>query len=94
VELFQRAGRKEARPFLGDTYAFRILDRLAPLITPEGILTADGKRVLAGDGDFVALHGIDRWIGGVHLAGREVPWRFGEAIEAVIGPGGRPVYEP
>jgi hypothetical protein len=91
VELFLRAARKEPRPFLGDSTAFAILDRLAPLITADGALTADGKRVLAGDADFVALHGIDRWIGGVHLAGRAVPWRFGEAIEALIGPDGRPV---
>jgi hypothetical protein len=91
AELFLRAGRKEPRPFLGDTWAFAILDRLAPLITPEGTLTADGKRVLAGDADLVALHGVDRWVGGVHLRGREVPWRFGEAIEALIGPDGRPV---
>ena len=67
VELFQRAWRKEPRPFLGDTTAFAILDRLAPLIAPDGNLTPDGKRVLAGEADFVALHGIDRWIGGVHL---------------------------
>jgi hypothetical protein len=89
AELFLRAARKEPRPFLGDTWAFAILDRLAPLITPAGTLTADGKRVLAGD--FVARHGVDRWVGGVHLQGREVPWRFGEAIEALIGPDGRPV---
>jgi hypothetical protein len=94
VELFLRAARKEPRPFLGDTWAFRILERLAPLITPAGALTADGKRVLAGDADFVALHGVDRWIGGVHLTGREVPWRFGEAIEALIGRDGRPVHAP
>ena len=91
AELFLRAARKEPRPFLGDTWAFAILDRLAPLITADGGLTAEGKRVLAGEADFVARHGIDRWIGGVHLAGREVPWRFGEAIEALIGPDGRPV---
>jgi hypothetical protein len=47
--------------------------------------------VLAGDADLVALHGIDRWVGGVHLQGREVPWRFGEAIEALIGPDRRPI---
>ena len=26
--------------------------------------------------DQVALNGIDRWIGGVHLSGREVRWRW------------------
>jgi hypothetical protein len=90
-ELFLRAARKEPRPFLGDTWAFAILDRLAPLITGDGRLTPDGKRVLAGDGDYVRLHGVDRWVGGVHLTGRAVPWRFGEAIEALIGPDGRPL---
>jgi hypothetical protein len=90
-ELFLRATRKEPRPFLGDTWAFAILARLGPLITLDGRLTPDGKRVLAGDADFVRLHGIGRWVGGVHLCGREVPWRFGEASEALIGPDGRPV---
>jgi hypothetical protein len=91
AELFQRAWRKEPRPFLGDTWAFRILDRLAPLITPDGFLTPDGKRVLAGEADFVERFGIDRWVGGVHLTGHAVPWRFGEAIERLIGPDGAPV---
>jgi 2-C-methyl-D-erythritol 2,4-cyclodiphosphate synthase len=91
AELFLRAARKEPRPFLGDSWAFAILDRLAPLITQDGVLTAEGERVLAGRADFVARHGIDRWVGGVHLQGREVPWRFSEALEALIGPDGRPV---
>jgi hypothetical protein len=90
VELFLRAAAKETRPFLGDTMAFTILDRLAPLVR-DGELTEDGRRVLAGEQDFVAAHGVDRWIGGVHLQGREVPWRFDEAAERLIGPAGRPV---
>jgi hypothetical protein len=92
-ELFQRAWRKEPRPFLGDSFAFAILDRLKPLITPDGVLTPDGARVLAGEADFVALHGIDRWIGGVHLHGRDVPWRWDEGTERLIGESGKPVEE-
>jgi hypothetical protein len=46
-------------------------------------LTAAGRRVLDGDEDHVALNGIDRWIGGVHLVGREVPWRWDDGVEAV-----------
>jgi hypothetical protein len=92
VALFDQAGRKEPRPFLGDTFAFRILDRLAgaphPLLRPEAdgrlALTADGERVLAGEADHVTLNGIDRWIGGVHLSGREVPWRWDEATETLV----------
>jgi hypothetical protein len=30
-------------------------------------LTETGRRVLAGDGDRVALLGLDRWVGGAHL---------------------------
>jgi hypothetical protein len=38
-------------------------------------LTAEGTAVLAGDIDRVALRGIDRWLGGVHLLDR-TPWRW------------------
>jgi len=39
-------------------------------------LTEDGQRVLAGKIDAIALNGIDRWIGGVHLHGSSVRWRW------------------
>ena len=51
-------------------------------------LTDAGPRVLAGDADHVALNGIDRWIGGVHLPGREVPWRWDEGIESIVSSAG------
>lgn len=50
-------------------------------------LTGTGARVLAGEEDHVALNGIDRWIGGVHLHGHRVAWRFDEGIEAVTPAG-------
>jgi hypothetical protein len=79
-ELFRRAWRKEARPFMGDTFAFRALDRLSPLLDD-----ADAReRVLAGEVDYVATYGIDRWIGGVHLHGREVRWRWDDARETLV----------
>jgi hypothetical protein len=46
-------------------------------------LTAAGRRVLGGDADHVALNGIDRWIGGVHLAGADSPWRWHEGTESI-----------
>lgn len=52
-------------------------------------LTDTGARVLAGDADHVTLNGIDRWIGGVHLTGADVPWRWDEGTETVIGRHGR-----
>jgi hypothetical protein len=39
-------------------------------------LTAAGRDVLSGKADQIALNGIDRWIGGVHLKGKAVPWRW------------------
>ena len=39
-------------------------------------ITDAGREVLAGRSDAVWLNGIDRWMGGVHLQGREVPWRW------------------
>jgi hypothetical protein len=95
-QAFVRAASREVRPFLGDTWAYARIDRLArghvPLlhaVTPVGrttpvSITEAGRRVLAGADDHVALNGVDRWVGGVHLVGREVGWRFDEGVEAVV----------
>ena len=58
--------------------------RASSIATPPVALTDAGRRVLDGAEDHVALNGIDRWIGGVHLVGREVPWRWDEGVEAVV----------
>jgi hypothetical protein len=42
----------------------------------EFALTQAGRDVLAGAADRVALCGIDRWLGGVHLNGRGPTWRW------------------
>ena len=102
---FTRMGEREPRPFLGDLFGFRILARLAgarvPLVEadpPGGVaagtrlrVTEAGRRVLAADADHVALNGIDRWVGGVHLHGETARWRWDEGTEAineaVPGPG-------
>lgn len=97
--LFKRAGAREARPHLGDTWCFAAMDRLvrapAPLLTADPAsgpverhtrlrLTAMGGRVLAGEEDHVVRNGVDRWIGGVHLRGHAVGWRFDEGTEAIV----------
>jgi hypothetical protein len=91
---FVRATARETRPFLGDTWAFATIERLARAETPllaaarpvgrtAAVAPTDaGRVVLAGEADHVTLNGIDRWIGGVHLEGRSVP-RFDEGTEAV-----------
>jgi hypothetical protein len=57
--------------------------RALPLWEPQGLdarrvrLTPLGRRVAAGQADAIALNGIDRWLGGVHLLGdTESPWRW------------------
>ncbi len=74
----------------GDSYYFDALDRLTGGINqllrfdeppPENrraarlIITDFGRKVIAGKADAIAFNGIDRWIGGVHLEGRDPPRR-------------------
>lgn len=47
-------------------------------------LTEDGRRVLAGRTDHVALNGVDRWISGVHLEGKQVHWRWDRKVRSVV----------
>ena len=100
-DAFVRFGAREARPFLGDDWAFDRMSRLAtapaPLLeaaAPVGHgtlvrLTETGREVLAGTQDHLALNGIDRWIGGVHLTGADVPWRWDEGTESLTSRRGR-----
>ncbi|GAA0437513.1 hypothetical protein Acor_49700 [Acrocarpospora corrugata] len=95
---FVRSAARETRPYLGDTWCFTMMDRMAhaavPLLHAEpatrpvnrgtGLhLTDTGARVLAGVADHVTLNGIDRWIGGVHLRGHRVPWRWHDGTESI-----------
>jgi hypothetical protein len=76
AELFRRAEAREEAMFHGDGGFYKVLDDLrtgaAPLIEgEEGALmpTALGRRVLAGDADWLEHAPADRWIGGVHVEG-------------------------
>jgi hypothetical protein len=95
---FVRAAARETRPFLGDTWCYdrirRLRDAPTPLLEtdpPTGgvdrhsrvALTDAGRRVLDGHDDHVTRNGVDRWIGGVHLSGRTVPWRWNEGTESI-----------
>ncbi len=78
-ELFSRADRREEASFLGGHAFSRILDDFCTL---DGALieeeqgsfvpTALGRRVIAGDADWLDEHFIDRWIGGVHLVAEQL----------------------
>jgi hypothetical protein len=47
-------------------------------------ITDAGREVLWGRADALWMNGTDRWIGGVHLAGREVPWRWDADEECIV----------
>jgi hypothetical protein len=53
-----------------------------PVLTPQNIhqitfeMTEAGDSVLNGEADFIELNGIDTWLGGVHLFGKEDVWRW------------------
>ena len=96
---FVHAGARETRPYMGDMTCFGRMDRMAqgphpllrldppghPVHRSTGVrLTDTGARVLAGQADQIALNGIDRWIGGVHLQGHHVPWRWDDGTEAIV----------
>jgi hypothetical protein len=94
-----QAWARETRPFMGDMQCFGRMNRMAegqypllrlgppgrPVKRTTGVrLTDTGARVLAGDADQIALNGIDRWIGGVHLHGHHIPWRWDDGTETIV----------
>ena len=90
-QAFMASQVKEERIFMGDWSFWTVIRRLVQVAVPllsamlpatdmptgdEAVaLTAAGRRVLEGHGDHVALNGIDRWIGGVHLTASNC-WRW------------------
>ncbi len=46
-------------------------------------LTEAGRSVLAGERDWIDMGGADRWLGGVHLQGRNSPWRWDSDAETL-----------
>jgi hypothetical protein len=95
-EVFALAAAKEQRRFLGDSFAFSTLSRLAnaadPLVATESApvgrqtrlsLTRTGIEVLAARVDHGEINDLSRWVGGVSL-GRNPRWRFDEVKEEIV----------
>ena len=87
--LFVAVQRTEEQIFMGDGSFYRMMGELSsarhPLLqisqTPqrrlgEVTIADDGRDVIEGRADHIDLNGIDRWIGGVHLKGDKVAWRW------------------
>jgi hypothetical protein len=47
-------------------------------------LTDTGRALLANKADWVKLNGIDRWVGGARMDGRENMWRWDDAKERLV----------
>ena len=86
-QSFPRMHEGEDAYYISDTAYAELAEALSacapPLLTrsiQSPALTAEGREVFEGRADRVTLCGIDRWLGGVHLQGHAVPWRWdGEA---------------
>jgi hypothetical protein len=80
-QAFLASTELEDAIFMGDLSFFNIVDALAsaphPLLTNDGRIsvTATGRDVLAARADHIALNGINRWLGGVHLTDAGT-WRW------------------
>jgi len=61
------------------------LDGSANGTIPRGTMTitGSGRSVLSGGLDRVGACGIDRWLGGAHLDGRDVAWRWDREHERI-----------
>jgi hypothetical protein len=47
-------------------------------------ITAGGEAIVTGKEDFVLRNGIDIWLGGVHLQGKESRWRWDEETQQLL----------
>lgn len=84
TEIYFESRKQEAVPW-GDGSVYLRMEWLASgpqpaLVKPnkdEYAITEAGQQLLAGKADWIELHGgIDRWLGGVHLTGKEPQWRW------------------
>jgi hypothetical protein len=91
--------QRESAIYLGDAMFVYLLVALArgaaPCVRIDGdfendplectvALTHAGADVLEGRQDRVGLLGIDRWLGGVHLRGRRVPYRWDSRTRTIV----------
>lgn len=89
-DIFRRSQAREDAAFLGDAECFAVIDEMsaqpAPLLADlDGgcDLTVLGRRVLAGDADWLEHQPMDRWIGGTHLT-NILHWRWDDDSESLV----------
>jgi hypothetical protein len=100
-DLFPAHQRTEEHPFMGDSTIWDRLHDLErgtrPLVkiargTTERVMldsaitiTNDGRCVLAGELDWMAIAAFERWIGGTHLVAPAIQWRWDSASRRLAG---------
>ncbi|MGZ3552269.1 MAG: DUF1835 domain-containing protein [Vulcanimicrobiaceae bacterium] len=89
-EVFKRSQAREEAVFMGDTTIYKKIVELAaepaPLVAELDAgydLTVLGRRVLAGDADWLEFQPVDRYIGGVHIE-NALHWRWNEAAPTFV----------
>jgi len=73
--VYPSGGRVQAPRTESESHVFR---------DAEFVLTEAGREVLAGKRDWIRMGGSDRWLGGVHLDGRNARWRWDATERRVI----------
>ena len=88
---FPRMHEGEDAYYITDTSFAELAEALsatAPPLLSRSIqspaLTPEGRAVLDGRSDRVRACGIDRWLGGVHLQGHAVPWRWDGEQQKIV----------
>jgi hypothetical protein len=92
-KLFEVAHLERENPFfLGDLTFFTLVRALSNgeaslvrIVDDAAQITETGRDVLSGRADRVNVLGIDRWLGGVHLKGPRVPWRWDRSHRRLAG---------
>lgn len=92
LQIFAASQAREESIYMGDTSFWQYLHRLSPLLNgfvpgqKHDPVSIDplGREVLAGTQDWIPHAGMDRWLGGVHLQGPAVGWRWDDATKSVV----------
>jgi hypothetical protein len=83
LELKRLAGAATPLLRLSSSVKGATTDAAEMLLTSFEI-TEHGKAVMDGAEDFVITNGINQWLGGVHLEGKEARWRWEEAAQELL----------
>ncbi len=84
----------DPQPYLSEGRYWPIIrsltDAATPALTGSGspnkpsVLTDFGEVLLSGEADWIAVNGIDRWQGGVHLHGSKAAWRWDDVLQNIV----------